>query len=562
MAGAGGHDVNLYQWQNGTWLKPAFSFFPNFNSYATSFAVAENNTIWVGYNFRGWPYARFDAGILTTDAEIHFKNFWKPVPVAAMLADSSRVWAVGPHWLLTPDYTVRDLVDSPVLPNISDVILYNQRELWLGSYDVQPEPYSRGELQVLRDQGTSTMNDDIWVQQPHVDGYDEVLYTWGRTPDGDLLSSWGMKGRVGYWLSYSLRRYRQGDVFEIPGPYSASINDIFAQDNRHIWFASSYEHFDPTQFHRVLALDDGGTPSDFADDIWQNYPITSTGTGDTVAVDTLGRLWYGNSENLFLFSNGEWQPFFNHKRDVCDLTVDGKGSLYMLSWFEGHCSPTNLITTISPDNAEQQYYSSSLIAERYFSLRTTPYRNKLWTVAPDGAIWYLIQRYSDAPSYSRSDFLERYDGSEVTAYPLPFTPQTALQLEVDAYNNVWFLHDNQVWRMSQPPGFVLAAQPLNWQVEPGLVYSGDIMLHSRDGYSGTLTLSALTPSDAIRVTVAPDHIAIGQSAKFTFTVAADSQPSAFAVKLVASDAVLTQTTILSVTLRETGQNVYLPMVAR
>ena len=174
----------------------------------------------------------------------------------------------------------------------------------------------------------------------------------------------------------------------------------------------------------------------------------------------------------------------------------------------------------------------------------------------------MTQLYSFTPNQTRSDFLERYDGSGVTAYPLPFTPQTALQLEVDAYNNVWFVHDNQVWRMAQPPGFELAAQPLNWQVEAGQVYSGEISLRSRDGYSGTVMLNALAPSHAISVTIAPNRVAIGQSAKFTLTVAADSQQSAFAVKLFASDAVLTQTATLSFTLRGADQNFYLPILAR
>ncbi|MFN8440184.1 MAG: hypothetical protein U0175_05410 [Caldilineaceae bacterium] len=116
--------------------------------------------------------------------------------------------------------------------------------------------------------------------------------------------------------------------------------------------------------------------------------------------------------------------------------------------------------------------------------------------------------------------------------------------------------------MSQPPGFVLRVQPLNWQVEPGKTYSGDVTLHSRDGYSGTVMLSATASSNQLSVTVSPTPVAIGQSAKITVTVAAESKESAYTVKLQASDSLLTQTAILSITLAVPDRQTYLPLLSR
>ena len=363
-------------------------------------------------------------------------------------------------------------------------------------------------------------------------------------------------------------------MIEVPLPKTdrptTAINDIFAQDDRHFWLAYTRGDTGMAQDHGVLALDDNGTPADFADDRWQDYPIATSGTGGTVAVDAQGRLWYGNSANLYRYTDGQWRPFFESTLGVCDLTPDAAGTLYTLEAPNDHCNTlSGAIGMIAPDNTYTPYGVNYLVAERLPVLRAAPHRNRMWTVAPDGAVWYVARRYPPESGYAPVYDLSRQDAAGVTHYPLPSAAgggaeafASAVQrLEVDAHNHVWLVTGDQLWRMSPSPGFVLEVQPSTWLLAPGRERTGEITIRGREGYRSTVALAAIDAPDALTVTIEPNSIEVGQSARLTLSGAPNSVPATYSLQIQASDNRFTHTVTLTVIVVEQVHDLYLPVIS-
>ncbi|HMN26669.1 MAG TPA: hypothetical protein PKE45_00835, partial [Caldilineaceae bacterium] len=434
----------LLKWEQGVWSTIDLYGYLLIGGALTTFAVGPDNSVWLGLATRDFPYTYFVAAVARLDpnpAPVELAAF---PPVAAMLASGEGVWAIGPHWLRTPKGDLHPFDDTVAFPTITDAILDVEDRLWLNSYAIQPEPYSIGALQTISDQGSTPLADDVWTQLPAYD----ILLAWERTPGGDLLSAWGYKWRFGWSYSDSLRRDRQGEVIEVPLPASdkpTAINDIFAQDDRHIWLAYTRGYPSAEHEHGVFALDDNGTPADFADDHWQDIPIATPGAGGALAVDAQGRLWYGNSVNLYLFTAGQWGAFFESTRPVCDLTPDAAGMLYALEGDEADCNTIDgAIDVIAPDNSYTSATTDHLVPEHLLALQAAPHRNRLWTVAPDGAVWYLARRsLSEADPV---DELYRHDDSAgATIFSLPLAAAAVQRLEVDSYGHVWLVAAGQLW---------------------------------------------------------------------------------------------------------------------
>ena len=209
------------------------------------------------------------------------------------------------------------------------------------------------------------------------------------------------------------------------------------------------------------------------------------------------------------------------------------------------------------------------MAERLPALRAAPHRNRLWTVAPDGAVWYVAGRYPPEPGYAPVYDLSRQDAAGVTHYPLPSAAggsaeafASAVQrLEVDAHNHVWLVDGEQLWRMSPSPDFVLEVQPSTWLLAPGRERTGEIAIRGREGYRSTVALAAIDAPDALAVTIEPDPIEVGQSARLTLSVAPNGVPATYAVQIQASDNRFTHTVTLTVIVVEQVHDLYLPVIS-
>ena len=221
------------------------------------------------------------------------------------------------------------------------------------------------------------------------------------------------------------------------------ISDIFAQDQHHIWFAS-WDH--GNVLGNVLSLDDGGTPADTSDDVWQTFPIGAVDGKLVVAVDALGRLWYGQASGLYRYNGSSWQLIYGG-RPVCDLAPAADGTLYaqivrstrppdagsirIRSW---SCVPMERSRIHIQQVAHQRRTGHRATARR---------RNNLWTIASDGAIWYISH-------LDPGQELQRRSSSGLDTYALPVEPEAVQRLEVDARGHVWLVADSQLWRMEGP----------------------------------------------------------------------------------------------------------------
>ena len=238
-------------------------------------------------------------------------------------------------------------------------------------------------------------------------------------------------------------RYLGGQRIEYPLPVTMSeqVSDIFAQDQHHIWFASwGY------QVGNVLSLDDGGTPADTGDDVWQTFPLATVGEKPVVAVDALGRLWLGQASGLYRHDGSSWQLIYG-ERPVCDLAPAADGTLYAqvaptgVTACTGHSDEVLIVR--ADGKIENLAFSKWLIAAEPDMVRTARRRNSLWAIASDGAIWYISH-------LDPGQELQRRSGSGLRTYALPVEPEAVQRLEVDARGHVWLVAGSQLWRMEGP----------------------------------------------------------------------------------------------------------------
>jgi ligand-binding sensor domain-containing protein len=214
------------------------------------------------------------------------------------------------------------------------------------------------------------------------------------------------------------------------------VTDIFAQDQHHIWFAvRGYD-----RPYSVLGLYDNGTPADTGDDVWRTYPIELVEGNVVVAVDANGQLWHGQGSGLYRYDGAAWQLVYG-ERPICDLTPAADGTLYA----QVRCGGRGEILVVRPDGTiEDRLFSiEGLIKHELATVQTARRRNSLWSVASDGAIWYIDNFYAGQE-------VRRRTSSGLTTYSLPVDPVAVRRLDVDSRGHVWLLADSQLWRMEGP----------------------------------------------------------------------------------------------------------------
>lgn len=502
----------VFRWDGAAWQ--TYNLWLEFDGYATALAVGPDNSAWVGAEERdGIPYVNRTAGIVRlpeTPGDVELgPTLGLQGPVAGLLPTADGPWAVGPAWLHEPNGDVVHFTDMPRFENITEVIHTTDDTLFVHS--LYAAPYAWGTFQTLDDQGTTMLEDDQWQSSTDF----PVLTAVETLPDGGMWIVGDEGGRMGFTTAGPFR-YFEGSWYEYNLPFSgyhidAVFRDIFVEDVQHTWFVyNSYYQVD----RGVLRLDDGGTPADQSDDIWTDYAVPWEGESYAVAVDAMDRLWLGDDSGLHRYDEDSesWQ-LVNQPLHVCHIMPAADGTVFVHR--AGHCGePTRYVHNvfvIRPDGTQEQIPTATLINSEFDRVSTATDRNWLWTVAPDGAIWYLEQE----PEIR----LARHDGAHVRYYDLPPSfaenPYPDGPLEIDANNHVWFVNTGQLWRLSTMPDFGL--DPQVWLIAPGSSRHNTISVRSIGGYDEpvTLELSGLPPG--VIATFATNPVPAGEATRLILT---------------------------------------------
>jgi hypothetical protein len=350
---------------------------------------------------------------------------------------------------MSPYFRITVLTDGPRFKDLTDAMLGGDGSLWF--YSGFEKPYTVGAVQTLDDRGTLVQEDDAWQVRP-ADylpdlGYCERVTAFERSGSDSWYASYC------YWRfpqPPKAVRYHGGERIEYSLPLEADqwVSDIFAQDQRHIWFATwDYWGFLGTDSGNVLSLDDGGTPADFSDDVWQSYPIEAVEGSVTVALDAHGQLWHGQASGLYRHDGAAWHLVYD-ERPICDLAPAADGTLYAQigpDQATGCQEHSDEIMVVRADGTieDRLFYNKWLIADELATVQTARRRNSLWSVAADGAVWYITQ-------LDPGQELQRRSGAGLQTYALPVEREAVRRLEVDRRGHIWLVAGNRLWRLAGP----------------------------------------------------------------------------------------------------------------
>lgn len=551
-------DGSVRSWDGATWTDVAAG-----RTY-TALAVGPDQTLWGGGLVYNLPFSIALAAIgqvLHPDS-LHSLN--RLTPVTALLPAANGVWAVGAGWLLQPDGTLTDLPDVPAFTGVNDALLDQQGHLQLYSRHTSFS-CNDGAFQTLDDRGDALLDNDGWTLDNT--GYGN-LTAFGKAPSGDLWAVWEGSCRAPVYSGP--QRYHQGAWrsagFAYPDdPYPPHISDIFIQDDQHLWFA--YQRTTPsyTVVSGVVALDDRGTPTDLSDDRWRDYPITPESAAGSVVVDSLGRLWLGNSNGLHRYTGQSWQLISDEypvAQGICDLVTTPDGTLYAQGAILYGCAgDDSSILRVAPDGTMTTPYLHQVIQDNFSQVQATTQRNQLWSVAPDGAVWYISATYETYPPEAKE--LHRRTAAGQTDYALPVKRSTVQTLVVDANNHVWLVADGSLWRMTTSrPTFTLTAQPNVWLLTPNASRPGMVRVDGYEGFNETIALDLHGLPRGATATLVPSAVSAGQDATLTLTTAADLIPGVYPLSLVGTSETLTQSIPLTMVVVSELFDLYLPTVAR
>jgi len=555
-------DGSVRAWDGNTW-----SDVSNGHTY-TTLAVGPDGTLWGGGIHYTIPFGFETAALGQVLQPDTFHSLGKSSPVTALWPTAAGVWAVGPGWLLQPDGIIFEFPDVPAYAVVTDALVSPQGQLWLHSQ--RSTVCTVGVFQTLDDRGDAVLDNDGWTTDRSLGR----LTALEQAPGGDLWAGWEEFCRFPFYGGP--QRYHQGEWLSAGFPYASDfygphISDIFAQDDRHLWFA--YERATATyeRASGVAALNDGGTPTDHSDDQWHDYPIEPAGADGAVVVDGLGRLWLGNSNGLYRYTGSTWvlvSKQYPVDHGVCDLVATPDGTIYAQG--AGYTTQTgsyscpvgnpNLLR-VAPDGSMTTEYINQLVQEDFAQIQATEQRNRLWSVAPDGAVWYPLPAYV-AMTGAGSDLLQRVGSDGSSNYPLPMQSNLVRSLSVDAHNHVWLVADAALWRLTPKPTFQLTVQPRIWWLTPNTSRHGTVVVDRQEGFNTPITLTFASLPTGISATLTPPVVTAGQPTTLTLTTTDAVAPGVYPLTLVGTSETLTQTAPLTIMVVSELFNLYLPAVNR
>jgi hypothetical protein len=293
------------------------------------------------------------------------------------------------------------------------------------------------------------LKDDIWQVRPT-----DYLPYLGYCQS---VTAFERAGADTWYVSYCYWRFpwppeatrvrgHESIEYALPLATGDQVGDIFAEDQRHTWFAVRKYSGDSGADGQVLGLDDNGTPADVSDDVWQTYPIESMEGNLVVAVDANGRLWHGQGSGLYRHDGAGWQLVYG-ERPICDLTPAADGTLYarVMPYWVTACGPySDEILVVRAGGEIQLRDKKRLVEEELDAVQTARRRNSLWSIGADGAVWYISHLES-------GHVLQRRSSAGLQMYTLPVEPGAVQRLEVDGRGHVWLVANSRLWRMAGPP---------------------------------------------------------------------------------------------------------------
>jgi hypothetical protein len=431
--------TDVYEWDGAGWTAHPVDMV--LDGELTALAVDREDRVWIGLQDSRTPYGTYVVKVRQL-ANAEGGDLAVAGPMAALLPTLEGVWAMGPGWLMLPDTTIAVPDDAPRFEDVADALVGADGAIWL--YSGVGDAYTLGAVQTLDDRGTLALQDDAWQVEP-TDYRPDLGYCEGVTAfERALGDTWyASTCKTRFPLGSKAVRMGGRERIEYPLPLKSDqqVTDIYAQDSHHVWFAA----WDGVTGN-VLGLDDGGTPAEPGDDVWRTFPIGVVQGMPVVAVDALGHLWVGQSSGLYRYNGSSWQLIYGD-RPICDLAPAGDGTLYaqLAPWQATGCEErSDEVLVVRADGMiEHPTTSKALIESEPGRVRTAWRPNNLWTIASDGAIWYVSR---DDPGQE----LQRRSSSGLTTFALPVPMQAVQRMEVDAHGHVWLVADSQLWRMAGP----------------------------------------------------------------------------------------------------------------
>jgi len=564
----------IFQWTGAAWQKlPPIEIEHEFYAefHPTTLTIAPDARLWLGGEVTLiYPKGRaVIAAILPYDAPEDRHTLDTPLPPTAMLATDAGVAAVGSGWIHPPtgeDYTVSDM---PFGTMVEDVITGGDGFQWLSS-TIQDNLHSSVPFatQGIADQGTTVLHDDQWESVlPRM-----AFHVAAHTPGGDVWLNLEQQMIYDDWCTFrvTMRRHQGRWVtYELPitGPMSThcpSITDIFAQDDRHTWFAYlGPVQFDGSSESGVLHLDDGGTPLDPADDRWTTYPFPNLRQAGMAAIagDTI---WLATYDALYRWAGNGWSQIISESGvRFCDLTAAGDEFLLARIVFPDQlCDAINgsaRLTKIEPDGVSPQFTGSvdQFLRAHWDIAQQVNQRNSLFALTSNGAIWHLASGELCHRTEAEGD-------ASCTPLPAPFA--TITPVEVDSRGHVWLAGDGALWRWSALPSFALQANPAWLWMTPASTKQSTLHLRSVEGFQGAAALSTGALPNGFAATLTPATINTGETATIiiTATVGAALDEHALTVQAVGTgvNVPITRTARITVRVATEVYEQHLPVIAQ
>jgi len=483
----------VWRWDQQSWSVYNVNIY--WSGSLSALAVGPDDQIWVGgYQRFGNPYTTETSGVAVLPPEpgsVELQPLDMPPPVSAILPTAEGLWAAGTNWLLKPNGATIAFVDVPFLPMVNQVIVDGHGNTWVqSSYEA---PYINGVMQVIDDHGTAPM----WDDSGEVRGYADIVNTLAVAQNGDLWlageSDWRVRTPFGPY-----RYHGQEWIPFLPEGDYLFVHDIFSEDERHTWFVymeSIYENGSEKTEVGVLGLDDGATPAEPDDDVWTKYPFGESKLPGVVAAYG-EKLWYGDNTGIYLYQESTWKKISD--RPANNLFPAADGTLFVNT-------NSSQVLVIEPGGSHSLQNLPDLIETRLSLIRTTTKRNRMWTVAADGAVWYW---HDDRQLGRRDDQgLQIYDSP--VSYPF---------IEVDENNHVWQVSGGDLWRMAPGPDFRLSSGPVVWFVKPHDTYEAVISIMPIHGFNSKVLLSISGVPAGVTADLQPVEIMPGETAEVTLKI--------------------------------------------
>jgi hypothetical protein len=352
-----------------------------------------------------------------------------------------------------------------------------------------------------------------------------------RLPHGPYWAAGATNYRGGSWWSWGLATYAGGtwagleggpDYYGDPG---WPLGDVYAPDGEHVWLA--------TRLHRpeLRIRWTAGTTGDPSDDLvtamdlppgvgylvcpllpWPEKPSFWV----SLAAGPGGQPWAGDGCGLHRRVGEGWERVSTLA--VCDLAAAADGTVFaQLRRGETDCRSRDLEIAVYPPAGPVEVLGiDALMAEHFNRARTAVQRHHLWTVAPDGAVWYVS--FAGA-----GPVLVRRDQAGAKAFTLP-NPDAG-ELEVDDAGDAWLGAGGKLWRMGGAARLA-PEQAANWTVVPGTTEERMLTISPAMGdHPVALEVTGLPPGLSAMIT--PNPVAPGETFIMQIKAAGGLSPSTY-----------------------------------